>query len=242
MIYQNIIQVVNTGSDGNCCVIHDSYGNALLLDLGVSMEAVLKALNYHVECVKGALISHRHVDHARYIPAFIRSGVKVYVNNDTWAMYPDATMLRMKFNVGDAFTIRTCEVEHNVPCNLFLIDTKDNIRILYITDTNRATVLFKNVDYLIIECNHDMETIVDTAMETGNGTASQYYNHLSLEKCVDYIAHMDKGNLKGILLWHSSSSNLNKERAIREVKEASGIDNVWLAKRDLKICMFDDNF
>ena len=53
MIYQNIIQVVNTGSDGNCCVIHDSYGNALLLDLGVSMEAVLKALNYHIECVKG---------------------------------------------------------------------------------------------------------------------------------------------------------------------------------------------
>lgn len=242
MVNTNLIQVVGTGSDGNCCVIYDSDGNALIIDLGMSLDVTLKALNYHIESVKGALVSHRHIDHTRYIPAFLRSGVKVYVNNDTWEAYPEAIMLRMRFTMDDVFTVRTVPVEHNVPCNLFLIDTKDKIRILYITDTSRATTLFMNVDYVIIECNHDMETIVDAAMETGNATASQYYNHFSLEKCIDYIRHMDKGKLKGIILWHASSSNLNKQKALEEVKRASGIDNVVIGKRDVAMRMFDDNF
>lgn len=242
MYFQNIIQVVGTGSDGNCCVIYDSEGDALLIDLGINMDAVLKAMNYHIECVVGALVSHRHVDHARHIPAFMRSGVKVYTNTDVWEMYPESVVLGAKTTLGKGFTVRTLEAEHNVPCSMFLIDTKDNVRILYITDTSRVTKLCRNVDYLIIECNHDMETIVDSAIETGKGTASQFYNHLSLERCVDYIAHMDKGKLKGILLWHASSSNLNKAKAVEEVKKAAGIDNVVLAKRDTLMRMFDDNF
>lgn len=133
-------------------------------------------------------------------------------------------------------------VPHDVPCEAFLVKTSDDVRILYITDTSGMKWLCKRVNYLIIECNYDADTIIDRKYNENYMTGSKYFNHSSLETCLDYIENIDKSELKGVILWHSSSTNLNKATAKEAATRAAGIDNVVLAKSNLIMNITDDNF
>lgn len=235
------IQVIHTGSKGNCCVIWDSQENGLLIDLGVSFPKVNKSIEYKISHICGAVVSHVHKDHAEYIPVFASNSVEVYSNANVREKYPECRLLGRKNTIG-AFTVFPMSVPHDVPCEAFLVKTSDDVRILYITDTSGMKWLCKRVNYLIIECNYDADTIIDRKYNENYMTGSKYFNHSSLETCLDYIENMDKSELKGVILWHYSSTNLNKAKAKELAMKAAGIDNVVLAKSNLIMDMIDDNF
>lgn len=237
----NAIQVIGTGSKGNCCVIWDSKGNALLIDLGVRLNDTQRALRYDMSCVQGAVVTHIHGDHAKYIPDFQAVGIEVYGNSSVVEKYPKCGLLGGKNRIGD-FTVIPINTPHDVPCCAFMIEDVDNIRYLYITDTSGMQWAFKRVDYLIIECNHDLETIVDNMYDNDYATRSQYGNHMSLDECCKYVGYIDKSCMKGILLWHASSSNLNKAKAVERVRDVSRMDNVMIAAKNVVMQTMDSNF
>ena len=159
----------------------------------------------------------------------MKRGIRVYANEDVRIKYSACQPMPMTlvFNE-DGFKVRTFAVEHDVPNNAFIIDTIDGVRVLYITDAKKIPYRIKNVNDAIIECNHDEEHIIQNEID-GIENRSKYYNHLSLDKCVDYLKNIYNEKLRGILLWHTSTTNLDGMCALKKVQKELGFNNVEIA-------------
>lgn len=78
------INVVATGSKGNCYFIRDG-DRYLCLDCGESVgyQSILKGCDFRIGNVDGVLVTHRHTDHLPMVSTFTRSGISVYSNDKT---------------------------------------------------------------------------------------------------------------------------------------------------------------
>ena len=132
------------------------------------------------------------------------------------------------------FKVQNFELVHNVPNNAFIIDTIDGIRILYCTDTEYIPKRVKGVHYAIIECNHDLDCMVDNAMDNKFSMSHHEY-HQSLDRCIDYLKKIYSVDLQGVVLWHLSNSNIDANKAAKRVKNELAFSNVYVAKPNLEI-------
>lgn len=231
------IKVIGSGSTGNCLAIYDSTGAFILVDLGLPIKTILNGIDYDLKNCKCAIVTHAHKDHSRSIKDIAKMGIPVYANEETCAVYKEATPFNSAL-VGnfDGFKIQTFGIDHNAPNNAFIIDTPDNIRVLYITDARYVPLIVRNVHYAVIECNYSDEDIMYHEME-GEKTRSQYENHLSLVQCLDYLQAIKSDKLKGVLLWHLSRTNISPEYALRTITEELHFDNVFVAKPNIQIML-----
>ncbi|HCB45364.1 MAG TPA: MBL fold hydrolase, partial [Algoriphagus sp.] len=55
--------VLGSSSAGNCYILQDNQGNSLILEAGVRIKEIKKALDFDISGIQGCLISHRHGDH-----------------------------------------------------------------------------------------------------------------------------------------------------------------------------------
>ena len=76
-----LLNVIGTGSRGNCLAVYDSRGNYILLDAGLTFNKILKGLDYNTHGLSGAFVTHRHQDHSKAIKDLLKYGVKVYAND-----------------------------------------------------------------------------------------------------------------------------------------------------------------
>lgn len=141
----------------------------------------------------------------------------------------------------DGFTIQFFDLVHNVPNSAFVIDTDDNIRILYCTDTQYIPKKVKRVNYAIIEANFDDEEMLDNLLND-EVSRSQYQNHHSLSNCIEYLQQIYSSDLQGIILWHLSNTNINANKAVETVKKALGFNNVVYAKQGLVMALEKEEF
>ena len=68
---------IGTGSSGNSYIL-ECGDEKLLLELGIDFKQVLRALNYDLTNVHACLVSHKHTDHAKYIPSAKNHGLPVF--------------------------------------------------------------------------------------------------------------------------------------------------------------------
>lgn len=218
-----------TGSKGNASVISD--GKTLIqIDAGITPEKVNQNIGYKLSEVRGIITSHAHIDHSAYISRFLRLGVKVYANEETWLKTQISQPKRnavtiesgKQFRVG-TFIVKPFDVAHvnsdGTPCqNLgFLIYsaiTKE--KMLWITDASYIESRFPPMDYICIECNYiDVDDY---------GNELQYINpfvesrrlrsHLSLDRCVEFLKQQDLSHIKEVRLLHLSESQGKIEETI----------------------------
>ena len=240
---KSCIKVLGSGSSGNCIVVFDSRGKSIIIDLGVKFKNVLKVLDYDISGCVGALVSHVHSDHSKYIDECIGHGINVYANEEVCKKYPKCNAIEC-MNVGnlDGFAVRTFGVSHNVENNAFVIDTCDGIRLLYITDAMNIHFKVRNVNYAIIECNHEYEFMIDNTFDAFDEVKSQYYNHLSLDDCIDYLKAIYNPELQGVILWHMSSKNIDDVKARKKVIDEISFKDVYIGKRGLEIPIMKEEF
>ena len=240
---KSCIKILGTGSAGNCALVYDSRGKCIILDLGLSWEEVQKGLDYDVSCISAILCSHNHVkDHTRSIKEAILRGFHVYGNNDICSNYNGCNELKMGIALKiDGWKIQTFELVHNVPNNAFIIDTFDGIRILYCTDTVYIPKVVKNVNYAIIECNHDDEYMLDRMVD-GKFSASRPEHHQDIFDCIEYLKRIYNPNLQCVVLWHMSDSNICEKDAVQRVKNELSFSNVVAASKGLKIELNKEEF
>lgn len=231
--------IVSSGSKGNCIVI-ESNGEKLIVDLGVDENSILKSLNYKINDCVAALCSHSHQDHSKSLDKFIKLGIPCYGNDDVCDKHVGCNKLPRLLKVG-GFKIQTFELAHNVPNNAFIIDTSDGIRILYCTDTREIPFKVKNVNYAIIECNYDFEDLVDN-MASRETHDSQFDNHHNIDDCIDYLKTIYSEKLRGVILWHLSRGNINWQNALKKVKQKLFFDDVYLPFDDKVISLQKDVF
>lgn len=133
------------------------------------------------------------------------------------------------------------ELVHNVPNNALVIDTIDGIRILYCTDTQYIPKRVKGVNYAIVECNHDIDAIIDNLVEN-KSSMSHPEHHQSIDECIRYLKSIYSIDLRAIILWHLSDSNIDENKARHRVRQEVGFDNVYIAHAGLCISLDKDDF
>ncbi len=220
------IKVIGSGSSGNCYLIDDGR-TALLLDAGVPFSAVQQAMDFDTGAIRGCLITHRHGDHAKAGKQLAKRGIKVYGNTNTAVdIGKGACVLQPRIAYGiDTFTILPFEVEHDVPCFGYRIDSLvTGERLVYITDAAGFRFSIKGATHLLVECNHSHKKIMER-VRAGEMNAMLGYRvlntHMSIEKFSGYLVdgHIDVERLSEVMLIHLSDGNSDAEDFRQRVQE-----------------------
>lgn len=161
-------------------------------------------------------------EHTAFISRFLRLGMKVYANEETWLKTQISRPTRnavtiesgKQFNVG-TFVVKPFDVAHvnsdGTNCeNLgFLIySTATKEKMLWITDASYIESRFPPMDYICIECNYiDVEDYSKELEYTNKAVEKRRFNsHLSLSRCIDFLKKQDLSKVKEVRLLHLTKS------------------------------------
>jgi phosphoribosyl 1,2-cyclic phosphodiesterase len=216
---------LGSSSKGNSYLL-DNGSQTLVIEAGVRLAEVKKALDFNISRIVGCVISHEHADHARYVGEFLKYGIDVYCSQGTALNFPKSHRLHkvpsgVIFNVGD-FKILPFSVEHdaNDPFG-FLINHPETGNILFLTDSYYSEFKFKNLNQIILEINYDIE-IMNTRGLHPKIKNRIITSHMSLETAKELLRANDLSKVNNIVLIHLSDGNSHAERFKQEIEDLTG--------------------
>ena len=239
------ITIVSSSSQGNGYLLK-SGNQILVLELGCKLADYTRLLADDFCDVVGCVCSHKHGDHINPSTAkeFVRRGVPVFTHKQVIKeadLNGFSPLLSHFQNKVGGFIIQTFEVPHNVPNYGFLIQTPTNERILFLTDTTGVNLRFRDIDCIMVECNHDDDTLLDN-LDKHDVSMSHPEWHLGLEDCIKFCKANYSSSLKQIILIHMSHMNINEQYALKSVKERVMFDNVAVAHKGDTFKIENDDF
>lgn len=237
------LKVIGTGSTGNAYILSNG-DEALLIECGVNIKDIKKALDFDLSKVVGCLVSHEHKDHCKSIEDVMKLGINVYSGPGTLHACELITQTRAKplkskqtVKIGN-FKVMAFDVKHDAVEPLgFLIEHPDCGKVLFLTDTYYCEYTFKGLNNIIIEANYSKE-IIDRKF--GSDSGKEFLrnrilkSHFSLANCKDMLSANDLTKVNNIVLIHLSDSNSDEIQFQKEVAELTG-KNVTVANNGMKI-------
>lgn len=230
------VKVIDSGSKGNGYILENE-SEILLIEAGVNAKEMLQAINYKTGKVVGCIVSHVHLDHAKYVSDYMGYGIDVYGSN---AVAKDIEksfgqkikqMERRKKQVVGGFTIIPFPVPHNdTECDGFLIIHDELDSLLFITDAEYCKYDFSKVkvSHIMVECNYSMDYVKHDYANIEHILKG----HMELETCKRLVRANSSNNLRSVGLLHLSNGNANLMRFKGEVEEQVDCDvNVYIAER-----------
>jgi len=207
--------------------------------LGVNWSKVKKALGYSFSNVVGAICSHRHGDHSKYINNALKDGITVYSNSDVVEMNNGVTLMELgkKTKLG-SFIIQPIPMNHDVECYGYLIEDNENGRTLFITDTCDVDYKFKDITNFLVEANYSDEVLIEQFVKSEVKLYARCRideSHLSLEKAIKFINSSINTNTKTIVLLHLSAGNSDAKTFISDIRNFTGLQNVYVADKDMNL-------
>jgi phosphoribosyl 1,2-cyclic phosphodiesterase len=221
------LKIIGSNSSGNAYILQAADGYNLLIDCGVHITKIKKALNFSLART-ACIVTHAHGDHAFAIKDVLQCGLPVYASKETFdlkgihhhrAFTIDASRSIKHGN----FKIKAFELEHDVHCYGFLIDHPESGLILFLTDTMYCKYVFPKLNNIIVECNHDLEI-----MES-NGTQQflkdrVVQSHMNVNVTKDLLLANDLSGVNNIVLIHLSDRNSNAAEFKKTISAATGKD------------------
>ena len=235
------IQVLGTGSSGNCYKVE--IGTAtLLLECGLPYKVIQRKLNFKVSDIDACLLSHEHLDHAKAVKDLMKAGVDCYMTKGTSEALKVKSHRLNTFRKDDRgqgycrkffldIQILPFEAVHDVkePVSFYIKSKKNDESLVFVTDTAYLKYKIPDCDCLMIECNYVKEKL-DKSARFGNINLALrnriVKNHLSLENLVEALKASDLKSCKKIYLLHLSDSNSDEELIKKTIQETTGIEVV----------------
>lgn len=234
------VEVFGSGSSGNGYLIDDGHSQ-LIIEYGVQFKKVQKQMGHNFSKVAGALITHEHRDHCKYISSLIdKTAVDVFATHGTIdAMFEDP-VLKLKIHHGYRFNelqykqtqkigtwfVTPFEIQHDVrePAG-FLIDNTAGDRLVFITDSYYVKYRFPNVTHMMVEANYSKD-IVDQKMSKGFDLKRKerlLESHFDFDRTLDFIKSNKSDRLREVWLLHLSDSNSNEQKFKEETQKFVGV-------------------
>lgn len=226
-----------SGSSGNALLLScdDTH---LLIDAGISLRRIktsLKALGLSMEDLSAILITHTHSDHTGALATTVRHhDLPIFASEiaarELQYRVQGITPLLRPFAIGQELHFGDCRVRtfptaHDAPGSVcYRIDTPDG-SFGILTDsgfvTEEAQELLPGVDLLVLEANHDVETLL-------SGPYPYYLKdrilgsrgHLSNDAAAEFAVKAAKAGTKEIILAHLSRENNTPAMAYNAVFQA----------------------
>ncbi len=226
------LKVLGSSSKGNCYILQDKVGQVLILECGVGIDSIKKALNFELKYVRGCLITHEHKDHSKSVDSLINMGVDIYTTKGT-ANSLDLANHRVNYISSEVifklglFEILPFKVNHDVAEPVgFLIRHPEMGKLLFATDTTHIEYCFKNLNHILCECNYDIEILNKNAQESIIPLFMRkriIQSHFEFKNFKQFLSETDLSVCENILLLHTSHKNINTENAVNEVIGMTGI-------------------
>lgn len=237
------LKVISTGSKGNAYILSNE-NEALLIECGVGIKDIKKALDFDLSKVVGCIVTHEHKDHCKSVEDILKLGITTYSGRKTWReINPDNFHRAMSIasketiKIGN-FKIMAFDVKHDAAEPLgFLIEHPDCGKTLFLTDTYYCKYTFPGLNNIIIEANY-CKKIIDRKF--GPDSDKEFLrnrilkSHFSLAHCKEMLAANDLTQVNNIVLIHLSDSNSDEKQFHKEVTELTG-KNVTVAANGMKI-------
>lgn len=218
---------IASGSNGNAYALVDA-DEILLLECGMSLKKVKKAIDYQILKIKGCLVSHEHQDHLKYVREYLNAGIPVYTNEltkekiqtksgDRLYVASDKTL----FRVG-GFKVIPFQVPHNdTSCSAYLIEHARMGKLLFATDYEYLPYTFKQweINHFLIECNYSMD-FVD---QSNPNYEHVLRGHASLQTCMGVIIKNQTPQIRNVILCHLSQVSASNEYFMAEIRKVAGI-------------------
>ena len=225
------IKCIASGSSGNSYIIKSS-GKTFLIDMGIKVYDIIKALDFNLAQVSFALLDHQHGDHSKSVKGIMEAGIDVYMPQDT-ATFLGISGHRVKvveplkqFDVA-GFQIVGFPLEHDVTNFGYLIyDKQSKEKLLFITDTFYCKYRFSKLNYIMVECNYSDEILEKNIKEGTLHPALRNRikrSHFSLNNVIEFLKASDTSETREIMLLHLSSANSDEALFKKEVEQAIGI-------------------
>ncbi len=231
------VKCISSGSKGNAYLIDDGV-STLLVECGVKIDKIKQAADYKLSRLAGCLISHEHNDHAKCYKNLMFRGVKIFASKGTLegiGVYGQRGTFALDTNVTvettvKTFSIRAFKVHHDAkePTGFLIHSNKTNENLLFITDSYYCDYSFKNLDYIMIECNHISERLEHQLNNPNRNSFIDTHikrlmrSHMSLDTCIEFLKSCELYRTKEIMLLHLSDADADEELMKSEVQKATG--------------------
>lgn len=230
------LSVLSSSSSGNCYILQDE-STALIIECGVRISEIKKALDYNLTKVVGCLVSHSHKDHSKSVEDMIDCGINVYADKSVFTGKTSKIIQPNKGYIVGQFKVYAFPVSHDVPCLGFLITHDKTGSILFLTDTFNCDYTFNNLSHILIECNY-ADDILERNISEGRISPAMrkrlLFSHMELQTTKTILLAHDLTQVNTITLIHLSSGNSDEKRFIEEISNATG-KIVYSANRGLEI-------
>lgn len=231
------LTVLGSSSKGNGYLL-ECGEEILIIEAGLSYKkVVLPAIEWNASKITGCIVTHRHLDHAKYVDEYIERGVPVFGIGDIRNVIPLSN--GVFYRIG-RYKVQCISSLHNVPCYSYIIDCPDGFRVLFITDTYGFKYRVKGVHCLMVEANYSEDVILDHAVQN-QWSRSASENHLSIDQAIEVIKRHDTVDLQDIILLHLSDGNSDESMFKKMVKEETGHD-CYIADKGLLVELKNSEF
>lgn len=231
------VNIIGTGSSGNCIVIDGS----IMFDLGLRF----KEIGDEIEKMDAIFITHRHGDHLNISnikhllkdkPWMLENNF--YCNADVAAKIEEANTSRFQYSVpkkqiisahsetdiiagGRKYHIRDYPLQHDVENQGFVLTNDKNETLIFATDTN--TMKFaphEKFDYIVVEGNYDEDKIADSLHSDSFETrfrAVRNLRHFSVQNFEDFVHSHAKSNSKIYQLHESGTFGMESSLGLNNI-------------------------
>lgn len=231
--------ISGSSSKGNSYALQSDSGEILLIEAGIPLKEVKRAIGYKTSKVVGCITSHVHSDHAKYIPEYLKAGISVSSNDEVAEKYPgvDTMSENITFRFGN-FGVTPFEVQHDAKNFGYLIHEPSYGTIFFATDCYNLHFCIQGCKTYLAECNYS-DAILDKAVEEGKTPRSQAdrvrLSHMSLEHAISWLHDCDVEHYaRHIILIHGSARHLNPSLAVNKFQQVLGVPTIY-AEKEIKI-------
>lgn len=244
------LTVISSGSIGNSYILENE-NEALIIECGVHIDRIIKALDFNVAKVRCCLVTHEHLDHCKSVKEVLKKGITVAATIGTIRQMgiPPTHHRIFQIKAGDeniyrfgGFRVIPFAVEHDVAEPVgFLINHVETGNVLFVTDTYVVPKRFADLHNVIIEANFSQEIInqrnLDGKIQDWR-QARIYKSHMSIENCLVTLRANDLSQVNNIVLIHLSDSN-SDARSFQSLVSAATGKTVHIAVPGLVIHNFN---
>jgi phosphoribosyl 1,2-cyclic phosphodiesterase len=235
---------LGSGSEGNGLIVQ-SGDTRILVDCGfTSSETVMRLGRLGIDPTELAaiLVTHEHDDHAGGVPRFARRyDLPVYLTYGTLvclgaegSMLPRVSLIdsHSPFAIGDV-EVHPYPVPHDAREPAQFVFSDGDRRLGLLTDTGDSTPhierMLSGLDALILECNHDLELLMNGAYppQLKRRIASRY-GHLDNATAARILGGIDCSRLQHFIAAHLSAQNNTPDLARAAASSALGCELSWI--------------
>ena len=230
--------VLGSSSKGNGYVLMNK-DEAIVIEAGVRLREVKKAVDYRVSMIKACLVSHSHNDHGGYAHEYAAAGINVMGPGDVFVIPHNRNrpvQPGVRFQAGK-FRVLPFALHHDVTCYGYVIDHPDSGVVAFLTDTYLCEYQIANVSHWIIECNYADDILEENIIQGREHPAMRkrlLETHMELESTKATISASGMDSLRTVTLAHLSDRNSDQRRFVSEVEALTG-KRVFAAEKGLEV-------